>query len=526
MTMSNLNSPPDTAERAAGSAVAAAVPTAGQFVIFFVSGETFAVALSEVKEIIRMPAIVRLPLSPPSLEGLANLRGRVLPIVSTRRLFGMAEVDHDDATRIVILDQGQPLGIVVDRVASVVTAELDQIEDASAIEGAIGSAMLQGMIKDLGGYGLVMILNTRQLLEREFGNFDLAASGARDVSSAGTLDTADVAGKASLQTDELQLVSFEVAGQEYALPIESVQEIVQLPEHMTRVPKVSSSVVGVMNLRSRLLPIVSLRGLFELEQSALAEHNRVVVVSPDGGLTSVGLVMDRVNEVLRVSRSGIDPLPAMLQTKADGNEITAICRLDGGKRLVSILSAEAMFSRAELSEAVQQSRDGESDVKNEEVTRGTNTAVDEEQFVVFRLMSEEYGVSIESVQEIVRVPAQITSVPKTPTFIKGVVNLRGTVIPLIDQRSRFGLPPCEVNDRQRIVVFTVQGIRTGFIVDSVSEVMRIPLNRIGPAPDMSEDQRRIIRRVANLTESKRMILLLDTEQMLDKSEMSLLQQAA
>ena len=165
-------------------------------------------------------------------------------------------------------------------------------------------------------------------------------------------------------------------------------------------------------------------------------------------------------------------------------------------------------------------------MKNEEVTRGTNTAVDEEQFVVFRLMSEEYGVSIESVQEIVRVPAQITSVPKTPTFIKGVVNLRGTVIPLIDQRSRFGLPPCEVNDRQRIVVFTVQGIRTGFIVDSVSEVMRIPLNRIGPAPDMSEDQRRIIRRVANLTESKRMILLLDTEQMLDKSEMSLLQQAA
>ena len=141
-------------------------------------------------------------------------------------------------------------------------------------------------------------------------------------------------------------------------------------------------------------------------------------------------------------------------------------------------------------------------------------------------MSEEYGVSIESVQEIVRVPEQIASVPNTPPFIKGVVNLRGTVIPLIDQRSRFGLPPCEPNDRQRIVVFTVQGIRTGFIVDSVSEVMRIPLNRIGAAPDMSEDMRRIIRRVANLTESKRMILLLDTEQMLDKGEMNLLQRAA
>lgn len=525
--MSPIKTLQDAAESATGPAAEMAAPTAGQFVIFFVSDETFAVALSEVKEIIRMPAIVRLPLSPPSLEGLANLRGQVLPIVSTRRLFGMAEVDHDDATRIVILDQGQPLGIVVDRVASVVTAERDQIEDASAIEGAIGSAMLQGMIKGLDGFGLVMILNTRQLLDREFGSLALAATAPRELSGLGNAAAvSEVAAKPGAQTDELQLVSFEVAGQEYALPIESVQEIVQLPEHMTRVPNVAASVVGVMNLRNRLLPIVSLRGLFALEQSALADHNRVVVVSPDGGVTSVGLVMDRVNEVLRVGRSGIDPLPAMLQGKTDGSEITAICRLEGGKRLVSILSAEAMFTRAELSEAVQQTRDSEPEARAQAMTSNASITVEEEQFVVFRLMSEEYGVSIESVQEIVRVPEQVTSVPKTPAFIKGVVNLRGTVIPLIDQRSRFGLPPCEANDRQRIVVFTVQGIRTGFIVDSVSEVMRIPLNRIGPAPDMSEDMQRIIRRVANLTESKRMILLLDTDQMLDKSEMSLLRQAA
>ena len=527
MTMGKVNSQPEAAEDAGVSVVDAAAPTAGQFVIFFVSGETFAVALSEVKEIIRMPAIVRLPLSPSSLEGLANLRGRVLPIVSTRRLFGMDDVEHDDATRIVILDQGQPLGIVVDRVASVVTAERDQIEDASAIEGAIGSAMLQGMIKGLEGFGLVMILNTQQLLDREFGSLGLAATAQRDLAAVGVVtEPSTVTVQPGQPSEELQLVSFEVAGQEYALPIESVQEIVQLPEHMTRVPNVSASVVGVMNLRNRLLPIVSLRGLFALEQSALAEHNRVVVVSPDGGRTSVGLVMDRVNEVLRVGRGGIDPLPAMLQAKVDGSEITAICRLEGGKRLVSILSAEAMFSRAEMNDAVQQSRERQPEARTDTMNNSSTAAVEEEQFVVFRLMSEEYGVSIESVQEIVRVPEQIASVPNTPPFIKGVVNLRGTVIPLIDQRSRFGLPPCEPNDRQRIVVFTVQGIRTGFIVDSVSEVMRIPLNRIGAAPDMSEDMRRIIRRVANLTESKRMILLLDTEQMLDKGEMNLLQRAA
>ncbi|MFD2783429.1 chemotaxis protein CheW [Novosphingobium pokkalii] len=89
----------------------------------------------------------------------------------------------------------------------------------------------------------------------------------------------------------------------------------------------------------------------------------------------------------------------------------------------------------------------------------------EEQFVVFRLMDEEFGVDIATVQEIVRVPEDLARVPRTDDHIRGVMNLRGAVIPLIDQRARFNLPPCEDNDRQRIVVFTHHGVQTGFIVD-------------------------------------------------------------
>lgn len=502
--------------------------TAQQFVIFFVDGETFAVSLSEVKEIIRMPDVVRVPLSPPSLEGLANLRGSILPIVSTRRLFAREAVDHDDATRVVILDHGQAVGAVVDRVASVVTIEADKIESAASVEGSIGSGMLRGMIKDQAGYGLIMVLETRRLVEQDFGAFDLSGRGDRLGQGLPANDSgpADTASRGEDRSDELQLVSFEVAGQEYALPIHSVQEIVQLPERFTRVPKAAPSVVGVMNLRSRLLPIVSLRSLFGLDVGELAEHNRVVVVSLDGGAMSVGVVMDRVKEVLRVNRSGIDAMPPLLSSDENLKEITSICRLENGTRLVSILSAEAMFNRDELSQAIDQAGGKASDMNEAAAERHEGAKVEEEQFVVFRLMDEEYGVGIESVQEIVRVPEEIANVPNTPAFIKGVVNLRGSVIPLIDQRSRFGLPSCDPHDRQRIVVFTLQGVQTGFIVDSVSEVMRISQARISPAPDMSAEQRRIIRRVANLTEHKRMILLLDTEQMLDQREVRELKKAA
>ena len=97
--------------------------TVRQVVSFGVAGELFAVPLTLVHEIIRYPDIVRVPLGAPSLEGLGNLRGTVLPILSLRRMLGAADVEHDDATRVVVLNaDGRPVGLVVDRMANVVTA--------------------------------------------------------------------------------------------------------------------------------------------------------------------------------------------------------------------------------------------------------------------------------------------------------------------------------------------------------------------------------------------------------------------
>jgi purine-binding chemotaxis protein CheW len=161
-----------------------------------------------------------------------------------------------------------------------------------------------------------------------------------------------------------------------------------------------------------------------------------------------------------------------------------------------------------------------------ENVRGAATLVEEEQFVMFRLANEEYGVPIDSVQEIVRVPEELTRLPKAPVFIRGVVNLRGSVLPVIDQRTRFDLDDIARNDRQRIMVFTIEGVRTGFIVDSVSEVLKIPRSAIGPTPALSEEQGRLISRVANLEKQKRMILLIDVDHLLEKHEIGAVTAAA
>ena len=103
------------------------------------------------------------------------------------------------------------------------------------------------------------------------------------------------------------------------------------------------------------------------------------------------------------------------------------------------------------------------------------------QLVSFRLEQEEYGIEITKVQEIILL-GEITRVPQTPPHIKGLINLRSTVIPIVDLRTRFGMPAGETTDETRIMVVNVRGRIVGIIVDAVNEVLRITKETIAPTP--------------------------------------------
>jgi purine-binding chemotaxis protein CheW len=107
----------------------------------------------------------------------------------------------------------------------------------------------------------------------------------------------------------------------------------------------------------------------------------------------------------------------------------------------------------------------------------------EHQLVVFELANEHYGVDIAAVESIIKMQA-ITVVPQAPMFVEGVTNLRGSVLPVVDLRKRFGLDCQETGKNSRIVVVTIQGIKVGMIVDAVSEVLRISDDSIEPPPPM------------------------------------------
>jgi purine-binding chemotaxis protein CheW len=141
---------------------------------------------------------------------------------------------------------------------------------------------------------------------------------------------------------------------------------------------------------------------------------------------------------------------------------------------------------------------------------------------VFRLGDEEFGLPIAAVDEVARIPDRITRVPKTPKFLDGVVNLRGEVLPIIDQRRRFGMPKLVDAGKRRLVVVRTQHHRAGLIVDSVSEVLRVEPGAVEQAPDMTGEAVRLVDSVINLQRSDRMILLLDPAELLSRAERGLL----
>jgi purine-binding chemotaxis protein CheW len=146
----------------------------------------------------------------------------------------------------------------------------------------------------------------------------------------------------------------------------------------------------------------------------------------------------------------------------------------------------------------------------------------DEQFIIFRLGEQEYGLPIGAVEEIARPPDRITRLPKAPAFIDGLMNLRGSVVPVVDLRRRFEMVSAEPASARRILILAVGSGKAGFMVDGVSEVMRVPADNIRPAPELSSEQMRLIGRVANLDARGRMILLVDPSQLLDRLEADVL----
>ncbi|WP_166237933.1 chemotaxis protein CheW [Paenibacillus turpanensis] len=142
----------------------------------------------------------------------------------------------------------------------------------------------------------------------------------------------------------------------------------------------------------------------------------------------------------------------------------------------------------------------------------------EMKIIIFTLANEEYGIDVDKVKTIERMQP-ITRVPKTPSFVKGVINLRGVVVPVIHLAGRFDLPETEVTDNTRIVIVSVRDMEVGFVVDSANDVIDLDSDMISAPPELVGGIRaKYLNGVAKIGEN-RLLILLNLEEVLSKSEL-------
>ncbi len=441
--------------------------------VFQVGDQRHAIDARRVFEVTRVPVITRVPHGPDALAGIANLRGRPVPVLSMRAILHCGSDARQGDGRLIVYDHDGPVGLLVD--------------DVIRLAADHTCAPLHGL-GDLLNASFKVAAQRKPVDRSKF-----AAAGIEDQSAESVT----------------ALLSFRVAGQLYGLPLKDIREVGSLASEIAAAPNTTNALIGLVQLRDSVLPLVSLAAILGIGPST-REGCYMIIVEHEGD--RIGLVVDQIDVIRRLPERAIDVVPAVLQRGRGDGQIAAIGRVAGEGLLISILSPGKLFGHNAVTQAIEQNTGAES----VEVIPGAQAAL--EQLLIFQLGDEAYGLPIAAVDEVIRVPNDVTRIPGTPDFVIGVINLRGKAIPLIDQRTRFATPSAREASTARAIILTLGSLQAGFVVDGVSEVKAFASSALSAAPEFSPDQTNVFDRVAHIEADGRMILLIEPQALLTGAE--------
>jgi len=441
----------------------------GQLVTFTLDGVEFGLDIDRVQEITPRTNITPVPGSPSFVLGIVNLRGSIIPVLDSRLRFHLPAKAPTAKTRIIILDlAGQPTGLMVDSVSEVVKLDDFTLRETPPLVAGVRSDYLAGMVT--AANRLITLINLDKILDsKEFGERTrLADKGAG--AGSGIYTSGATQAVVEEVDDELPYVTFTLGSESFGINLKMVEEIIELPA-VTKVPDAPPYVLGVICLRDQVLPLLDFIQLLHAEPAEQPVQGDMVILL-SFGRAKLGIVVDGIQEIIRIKEEDILPPPQTLSEREAADLEGIVLRSD---RMVSLLKVMDIINGEDQAKIAAMSTSLMPDQPAEAV------ASFDLPLVVFRLGNEAYSLRLHEVREIIMV-GNITPIPRAPSFIEGVLNLRGEVMPVIDLRERFGLPRQAVTSVSRIVITPIGGVGTGLIVDSVEEVKTVDQRRLEAPP--------------------------------------------
>jgi purine-binding chemotaxis protein CheW len=436
-----------------------------QLVTFLLKDEEFGFDIMSVQEIIRLPKMAKVPRTPAYVDGIANLRGVVLPVIDMRTRFGMERAEATDRTRVLVVDiDGVKTGLRVDRVKQVTRVLRSEIEPPPAAIRGTTSDYLEGVVKLDKGQRIVMALNAAHVCEIGVAAKTAAANGA--ASARETAGSEALATARNADAEVQKMVTFRIANEEFAFHMEHVREILRV-QTPVQVPDVPDYVLGVLTVRGQILPVIDLRRL--LQQRSLAEEFA----------DSCRLLREEYE--LWIEQSG-KAFASGTHIKVDGSVTEHLRKWLAETNSSSQLLMEALAKARGLNEKVIKQLQART--KHEE--RGDREAAG-------ACGEEVLAGGREAVAALRRFEQQIAQ---------------------------------NIQEDQRIIVVDAEGFVLGLVVDHVHEVLNVPKNLVEPPPRITSSGGMGLSGVAKLDDGSRLIMVLDVANLMKDQKLRDVQTSA
>ncbi len=468
-----------------------------KYVVFNVKRGSFALPSQVVKEIVYSPGLVPIPKAPSFIRGLGNLRGSVIPIIDLGVFLWGERIEVSDDTKMVVVDSGKGhIGFLVDKVSFIRDFDTDRIEGVDSVKMDFlecAKAALKGVIESEGE--MIFIINHEEVI-------NVPSSEEKGVEGRKIEKMEGSEGEKVKKEEEEVVVVFSCSGEEFCVDISTVEEIIDYPESLKEVPQAPDYVIGIFPLRGRVIPLLSIARILEL--SGEEKPERVVVLNIHG--RRVGISADRAKEVMRIKKDVIDPPP---ETFSDDEKdcFKGTIKLNGGKRLILYLNPERVIPHLESITG-----EGEETMEERIEESGGKVAM----YLWFEVSGQLMAFPLDQVREVVNLE-EVIPVPKAPSFVEGVMNLRGEVLPVISLAKRLELSE-EERELRRVIVSSLEDKgKVGFIVDSVKGILKVSEDQIFPPENIPSLHERFILGVTRV-EDKGLIIILNIRELLTEEE--------
>lgn len=438
------------------------------YAFFILDNREFGIKVEHVREtIIHGTEFTRMPCSMDALAGLINLRGAIIPIINLRTRFHIDTPPPSTEYRIAITRFNDYLfGLIFDEISEVVRIKQDAINFVETSEPDPGFCN-QGVISLDNGKRIVQLLD----LERLFNKYNLP--------------------KIDNTHDEMRMVfrprkqdiTFMLDGQEYAIEVSAIREIIKPPKIRRKI-LVDPSIKGVIDLRSELINIVDLRKYFQAPEQEITAESRIIILQDEPGC---GILVDAVKEVIHYEDDRLLTMPVF---EAGQEKFAGIIAPYPGRNIIKLVPGQ-LFDRALLTQL-----QGNTELHAEKSEKKSDSAKQQDEhcadianrvLISFRLGGD-YAFDITLYREIINYPEGIVRLPGRQSYHEGILTLRNRAIPIVNLRRYYGMDDYANIMSSKIIILNLQEKSIGIVVDDILEIVK---------PD-----RMIVERIPNLAIAK------------------------